>query len=114
MSNAITVTDVTVTNTDVYSYYGFNAYINSVDLNTSATIRASIAYLKNGAIDTSNYKNDGTYSYVSKYVVISGSEYTSWGNDDTYIVNYVTNNFTTFLNSTYNPPFTLPPHLDTI
>lgn len=112
MSNAITVGDVTVTTTSIYSYHGFNAYINSVELNVSATIRVSIAYLVNGKLDTSQVsKNDGTYSYINKYVLIDGQDYTNWGNDDSYIVNYVRNNFETILNSTYLPESRLHSHL---
>ena len=112
MSNSITVEDVTVTTTSIYSYHGFNAYINSVELNVSATIRISIAYLVNGKLDTSpGSQNDGTYSYTNKYVLLGGQDYTNWGNDDSYIVNYVSKNFETILNSTYLPDVRLPPHL---
>lgn len=112
MSNSINVSDVTVTTTNIYSYHGFNAYINSVELNVTATIRVSIAYLLNGKIDKdSKNQNDGTYSYINKYIVISGQDYTNWGNDDSYIVNYVSNNFETVLNSTHVPSFQLPHHL---
>jgi hypothetical protein len=113
MSTTISVSDTTVTKTDVYSYYGFNAYAHSVVLNTSAVIRVSVAYLKNGTLDNAN-RNDGTYSYMNKYVLLEGSEYTNWGNDDTYIINYVRDNIEAVINSTYMPEFTLPPHLETI
>jgi hypothetical protein len=114
MSTPISIPDSTVTVTDTFSYHGFNAHVHSVDLFNSVTLRVNIAYLKNGSIDSTSYKNDGTYSYMTKYYLVSGSDYTNWGNDDTYITNYVANNISAIINSTYNPPFTLPPHLDTI
>ena len=113
MSTAVSVPNTTVTTTDVYSYHGFNAYVHILNLFTDVTLRVSVAYLKNGALDNIN-RNDGTYSYMNKYIILTGTDYTSWATDDTYIIDYVTNNITNIINSTYNPPFTLPPHLETI
>jgi len=105
MSNLVSVDNTIVTTTDVYSYHGFNVYIHSVQLNTSAIVRVSIAYLKNGEIDGScRYESkDDKYGYMNRYVEISGSDYAAWGNDDNYILNYVESNFTTILNSTFAP-----------
>jgi hypothetical protein len=63
-------------------------------------LRVSVAYLLNGALDPSNILNDGTYSYTIKYITLSGSDYSNWNSDDQYIVDWVTNNFQSVLDST--------------
>ena len=92
---------VTISNN--YEYFGFKVYIHNLVLNTSVGLRVNVAYLLNGSIEPRSM-NDGTYSYVRKYVELSGDDYTNWGNDDTYITTWVTNNFEKVINSTLNLP----------
>ena len=96
----------TVTISNNYEYFGFKVYIHKLVLNTSVGLRVNVAYLLNGSIESRNI-NDGTYNYMVKYIELSGDDYTNWGNDDTYITTWLTNNFEKVINSTLNLPMQL-------
>jgi hypothetical protein len=103
-------TEIIITNT--YSYYQCKIYVFGVILNTSVTLRCSIVYLKNGKIDDIN-SNDGTYSYMNRYVLLEGEDYAAWGQNDSYITNYVQTNIANIIQSTYLPDFNQVPYVDT-
>ena len=104
MNNITTIVSspvqTTITTTNKYEYFGFRIKVNSITLFESVSLRVSVAYLLNGVIDSSNYLNDGTYSYMRKYITLTGNDYTNWNNDDQYIIDWVSNNFQTVLDST--------------
>lgn len=99
----------TITNT--YTYYGFNVYVDSLELNTSVTLRISIAYLLNNEIDKKN-KNNGTYNFINKYVELKDEEYYEWGNEDNYLINYVHKNINKILDSSFIPKNILKPQFN--
>ena len=37
---------------------------------------------------------------MRKYITLTGNDYTNWNNDDQYIIDWVSNNFQTVLDST--------------
>jgi len=87
-----------------YEYFGFNCYVNELILNVSVELEVNIAYLLNGELDSTNYLNDGKYSYMKKYIILSGIDYSNWSNDDSYIINWVSNNIQYIINSDLNNP----------
>ena len=87
-----------------YEYFGFNCYVNDLTFNISVGLEVNIAYLLNGELDSNNYLNDGKYSYMKKYVILSGIDYNNWSDDDDYIINWVTNNFQNVINSNLQMP----------
>jgi hypothetical protein len=89
-----------VTNTT--AYYGFKVDVFSLELGSSVTLRVSIAFLVNGTLDKSQ-PNDGTYNYMNRFIRLSGTDYTNWGSDDSYISTYVGNNFNAVLASNVKP-----------
>ena len=56
--------------------YSFNIENIDLDLFNSAKIRVSLLGEKGNAVDV-------------KYVVMAGEDYTNWGNDDQYVINFV-------------------------
>uniref|UniRef100_A0A6C0DRJ6 Uncharacterized protein n=1 Tax=viral metagenome TaxID=1070528 RepID=A0A6C0DRJ6_9ZZZZ len=90
----------TITTSNNYEYFGFRIHVHELILNESVSLRINVAYLLNGAKDPSNLRNDGTYSYVTKFAVLTGDDYANWGNNDQYIYEWVNNNFQTIINST--------------
>jgi hypothetical protein len=89
-----------VTNTT--AYYGFKVEVFSLELGSSVTLRVSIAFLVNGTLDKSQ-PNDGTYNYTNRFITLSGTDYTNWGSDDSYISTYVSNHFDSVLASNLKP-----------
>ena len=87
-----------------YEYFGFTCYVNDLILNTSVGLEVNIAYLLNGVLDTGNYLNDGNYSYLKKYIILTGIDYSNWTNDDSYINSWVTNNFQYVIDSKLKIP----------
>ena len=45
---------------------------------------------------------------MNKYIIISGNDYLSWGSDDSYLINWVSNNMSSVLASGYFPNNVLP------
>jgi len=88
-----------------YEYLGFKVFVHELNLYTSVGLRVCVAYLLNGSMDPECFLNDGTYSYVKKYVVLTGDDYNNWANDDSYINTWVANNFETVINSPLEVPF---------
>ena len=41
---------------------------------------------------------------MKKYIILSGIEYANWSNDDSYIINWVTNNIQYIINSGLKNP----------
>jgi hypothetical protein len=71
MSN-IEAYDETTTKTAVR----FSLDISQMELSVSATFRVSLY--------------DANDKYISnKYVIIEGQDYTAWGNDDQYVIDFV-------------------------
>ncbi len=100
MSNSITtISDRVETITKTYSYHGFNVFVQSLNMFESVTLRVSISYLINGQVEP-NEPHDDNYNYVNKYVTLTGTDYTNWGNDDSYLVNWVNTHIEDVLNST--------------
>ena len=54
----------------------FEMYIQDLVLNTSATFRVVSFDIENKPIDT-------------VYVLLSGEDYTNWGNNDEYVIQFV-------------------------
>ena len=54
----------------------FTLDISILELNISATFRASLYDINNKYIDAVNVK-------------LEGADYTNWGNDDNYVINFV-------------------------
>ena len=108
----ITVADSVVTIQNTYSYYACKVYVYGVVLSESVTLRICIAYKKNGQVDDIN-SNDGQYSYMNRYVKLTGANYDAWGLDDQYITQYVHDNIEAIVASTYVPDVNEYPYVDT-
>ena len=74
-----------ITKTDITTLTSFEINSVSVKLNQSAEV---LVYLK----------NSDNVIVASEMVVIEGTDYQAWGNDDQYIVNYINN----YLRSKYS------------
>ena len=84
------------------TYHGFKVTVFSVDIFTSVTLKVNIAYLLNGELDKSE-QNDGIYNYTSRFIVLTGDDYSQWSTDDQYLVDYVSNNIDKVMASTFKP-----------
>ena len=93
---------------NIYTYYGFSINVVTLTLKTSVTLRVTISYLVNDTIVPTK-RHDATYSFMNRFVTLSGDDYAQWGADDSYIYNYVTNNLESIINSTETRPM-LPFH----
>jgi hypothetical protein len=102
--NVSTPITTNITTSNNYEYFGFKVYVHDLILNTSVGLRVNIAYLLNGGLDPGNFRNDGTYSYDTRYVVLSGTDYTNWASDDNYITTWVSNNFQSVIDSKLSMP----------
>ena len=97
-----TIPDTIVKVENTTSYQGFKVNVQSVDIFVSVTLCVNVAFLLNGTLDKSQ-PNDGTYNYMNRFIMLTGTDYAQWGNDDTYLVNYVKNNMGIVLASTLKP-----------
>jgi len=74
-----TINVIPQTQTTVKTVTSFSVIVNNIVLFQSATLNVRL-------FDENN-------NYISTQLInISGDDYTNWGNDDTYIANYVAQN----------------------
>jgi hypothetical protein len=86
--NTNEITEKTIIKTETQVINAFNIRHVTVVLNERATITVELIYRDN----SSEYVNERLINVIN--INVQGDDYSSWGSDDTYIIDYIKNYIT--------------------